>query len=595
MKPHNYSSCELPEHESEFLNIVCIDYQCKNRRLLCSYCQQDHQNCKIIPLNRFIKMFKDQIDTKNLEPLKQQNLELSLHLDAMEATLNESQKFFNNIFYQIKQAIHHAKQSLNQMTHSDSSLLNYCFILQQFESEPSHNNFTSLVSQIESFMPNPDSFSFTIKKIDPSQQLPLSDEAITNLKIDVSQFQSATKKFIKIFQQLHGTLQKSISSLFPQDLSELENDIQPFNNVQTIINEEQVLQLMQIQDDSMPKQLQQSTISNIPLKIVPPQNDIQQEKETILVFSEEKQFQLILGGQTFTKMVYMNQYMICGIVGSKFYMFDISSKDQNLQGIVTIQNDAEFTDLAYFNTYEQLGYIYLASKKGNIFKLITEGEKNMKIKEVLSRSHSIDKPGFLQIQVSPEEEQLYSIGEEMIAKVWCLQTMREVKRVQLQEPATAFHVDWKCLFIGGNNQIHIWNQTMGDITKLEGLEQRANKILTNESKLFVGLADKIKIYDKKEEGEFLLFKDVSFGQICMLQIIKSWPILVISYVDVKQVEQVGLYDFTETKPPQPLMEQSASSCCAIYEEQEIGNYLALVQKMGLCLIYKMEQEVNNDI
>lgn len=34
----NYELCERKDHGDEFLNMVCLDKNCKNHELLCAYC-----------------------------------------------------------------------------------------------------------------------------------------------------------------------------------------------------------------------------------------------------------------------------------------------------------------------------------------------------------------------------------------------------------------------------------------------------------------------------------------------------------------------------------------------------------------------------
>lgn len=55
MSLHNYSICNLPDHDDEYLNIVCIDEKCTNRQLLCCNCLEEHSKCKHIALKSFLK------------------------------------------------------------------------------------------------------------------------------------------------------------------------------------------------------------------------------------------------------------------------------------------------------------------------------------------------------------------------------------------------------------------------------------------------------------------------------------------------------------------------------------------------------------
>lgn len=59
-----------------------------------------------------------------------------------------------------------------------------------------------------------------------------------------------------------------------------------------------------------------------------------------------------------------------------------------------------------------------------------------------------------------------------------------------------------------------------------------NKILTNESKLFLGFIDKIKIYNKTNFRELLFVNDILYDNINLMQIINTDTILVVSYIDV---------------------------------------------------------------
>lgn len=42
MQNFHYQSCNIAEHEEEFLNMVCIDEKCNKHQLLCVYCMEEH-------------------------------------------------------------------------------------------------------------------------------------------------------------------------------------------------------------------------------------------------------------------------------------------------------------------------------------------------------------------------------------------------------------------------------------------------------------------------------------------------------------------------------------------------------------------------
>lgn len=42
MQNFHYQSCNIAEHEEEFLNMVCIDEKCNKHQLLCVYCMDEH-------------------------------------------------------------------------------------------------------------------------------------------------------------------------------------------------------------------------------------------------------------------------------------------------------------------------------------------------------------------------------------------------------------------------------------------------------------------------------------------------------------------------------------------------------------------------
>ncbi|CAD8111128.1 unnamed protein product [Paramecium primaurelia] len=591
MNPKNYSSCELPDHDSEFLNMVCTNHQCKkNRKLLCSHCQLNHQECIKISLRKFTQIYQDQINPYNLESLKKQYNDLNKHFNQIEETLDYSYKFFNDKLNQIKTSINHVKKQIYS-NQSDTSKQKQFLNLQQFELEPSIENFNNLLADIESFKPNSDKIPFKVKNIGPPKFL---NEDINNMEIIVSKFQKAAQTITEQYRNLFDTFQKNIKNLFPNILIEqLSNNSNKFKMIKIfkfqVINSKQINQLLNqfIKMNNFFK-LNMQLFRNVYKASI--QNNNSLENDIVLEVNDEKQFNFKLEGSEITKMLLINENIIFGIGGTKFYIFDVSSqqaKNENVQSILTISEDAGFIDLAYFRLDEQNGYIYLATKKGSILKFLAEGKKNIKIKQDQMQPKIIDQPGMLQILISEEGDKLYSIGEEMKVKIWSLNNMEFIKSLLLEENATAFHMDWKILFIGGKNSITIWDQITLKNENLVVSKQKVKKILTNTSKLFLGLEDYIKIYTFTNQRKLEFFTNIPCQKINLIQTIKTYSILVISYT-FKQEEKVCLYDYEDELPPKELLEQSAQ-CCSVYEQNKV-NYLAFIQKTGICVTFKMEQK-----
>ncbi|CAK57790.1 unnamed protein product (macronuclear) [Paramecium tetraurelia] len=663
MNPYKYQSCDLPDHDAEYLNMVCIDEKCNKRQMLCCYCQSEHQKCKTIPLRKFTKQFQDQLNQLTQETSKVKYTDLILYFDQIEATLEQSQKLINEIFNKTKSAIHDAKNSIQQMTTSDAQPQSQGCILQKFESEPSKENFCKLLIEIESFKPNSDKYSFTLKK-NASKQLPQSTESVANGKIYAQQYQSAANTFTEQFLNLHEVLKRNITNFFtsaPTRVTEPDNDGKRFDkfksdNIFTQVShpnqqqQQQPKSIISIEDDidppkpnkeqkpsqkkkqndvvSLPseedgctlsqfkqyldkstankkeqgnkqntnpipqqKQQQQEVIQpkqpEIPNNKALSQDDNIGEGETILNVQESKEFQFMFEGQEITKLIYLNKNLIGGIGGTKCMIFDVSPKDQERPiRIQTLQYDVEFTDIAYLEMDEENGQLYLATKKGNMLTYIKEGVKNISFRQTYSSTHSLDKPGNLFLQVSAVDKCLYSVGDEKTIKIWSMKTMKELKRVAIQDLPTAFHLDYKIAFVGGSNFIQIWEPTTGVVTHMKGLDSKVTKILTNDQKMFVSMMLKIKIYDKVGLGEYHLSKEVTFGQIFSMQLLKTWPMLVISYME-KSVGKVSLYNYVDELQPETLVDRLALSCAV--KEQERVNYLAFGLSNGICLIYKMEQ------
>lgn len=66
---------------------------------------------------------------------------------------------------------------------------------------------------------------------------------------------------------------------------------------------------------------------------------------------------------------------------------------------------------------------------------------------------------------------------------------------------------------------------------MKELESKVTKILTNESKMFVSMLVKIKVYEKVGMGEYKLNHELPLRQIITMQVLRTWPMLVISYID----------------------------------------------------------------
>lgn len=57
----------------------------------------------------------------------------------------------------------------------------------------------------------------------------------------------------------------------------------------------------------------------------------------------------------------------------------------------------------------------------------------------------------------------------------------------------------------------MWEPSTDLVTSIKGMESKVTKILTKESKMFVSLLNKIKIYDKFGIGEYKLCHETTFG------------------------------------------------------------------------------------
>ncbi|CAD8117510.1 unnamed protein product [Paramecium sonneborni] len=644
MKITNYQFCELEEHDSEFLNMVCIDESCNKRQLLCNNCIEDHQRCKKIPLKKFAKQFHDQINCMNLENQKCQYSDLIVNFENIEETLQKAQEKIIEIFNKTKLMIDNVKKEVNKNFNSQDRNQRQLQIILKFQEEPSQLNYKLLIDEIESFKPNNDMMSFTVKRNTSNQ---INQQNIENGKIYVQQLQGAINTLIDQFQSLNEVLRTNIQDNFQKtpikmieqeknDKSmekQLKSNVMSSNRqVQQQINPKEN-QIIQIEDDSIiiegnkdgkkeivqtvdqreytmdqlkkmmdinsgkKEQLDQrknnNNNNNNNNNVVEQQQrneqpgkeaQEQEENETVLSVTLEKQFQFMSGGLEISKMIFINKQLIGGIGGSKFMLHDLSIPDSERTRVHTIQNEYEYTDMAYLELDEQNGSLYLATKRGYVYVYIKEGIKNITFK--LGSNHPLDIKGMLLIQVNPIDRQLYSVGEEKIVKVWSLKTMREINRLELQDSPTAFYSNQKHVFIGGNKFIKIWEQTSGICQTLKNLEQKVTSILTNEQKLFVSMIDKIKIYNQTINGEYHLTQDVPFGNIRTIQIFKTWPMLIISYNE-KQMPRTSLYHYIDQSPCEVLFE-SEVQCCIVREQNKV-NFLAFGLEKGKCCIYKMEQ------
>ncbi|CAK57622.1 unnamed protein product (macronuclear) [Paramecium tetraurelia] len=712
MQNFHYQSCNIAEHEEEFLNMVCIDEKCNKHQLLCVYCMEEHQSCIKHPVKKFLRDFKSQLHSQNAE-LSPKIDDLIAFYDQIKITMEQAQKQLNEMFEKSKQTILDTKKMIGQFSQQETAKSVQMQKLKEFESTSNQENFFQLLTEIESFKPNPDRFSFSIKKIQ-GHQIDLIQERIANGKIHSQQYQTAITNFVESFVNQHEALKKNLQNYFlnapkrpfeqesnegkqskqsnplsliqqpsldvqdksiiaiDDDLEEIEknnrnnensnNKIkkQNNNNNNTITNNNQnnvqnntplnlnnlghqnnyqktqdsqisITDILDsnsskkqtIQDNKSnytsnlkqqsynnktkqapPQPLSQTTpyqkqpASNGSIPIPPKQaplplqqsplkdafqEDNQGEVETVLNVSQDHNFQLVQNGKEITKLLILSKTVVAGCGGNLFQGFDIST----CQKLFTLNVDSDITDVAYLETDDCNGTLYLATKKGKIETFIRESNSENPFTFRSNSSQIVDKYGNLLIQINQQEKQLVTLGEEKIIRILPVKTLRESKRCEIQEVGTALHVDSKYVYVGGNKFLFIWDSATQAKKKIQmsDINLKVISIQTYENKLVVGLQDKIKIFERKTNDDYQLIHEQAFGDISSMHILKQWPIVLISCTQQLQ-QKICLYNY-EQDSSEKLHDQKATSC--VVREFDKVYHVAFGQEKGQCIIYKIEQ------
>ncbi|CAD8175597.1 unnamed protein product [Paramecium pentaurelia] len=725
MQNFHYQSCNIAEHEEEFLNMVCIDEKCNKHQLLCVYCMEEHQSCIKHPVKKFLKDFKSQLQSQNVESNPKIE-DLIAYYDQIKITMEQAQKQLNEMFEKSKQTILDTKKMIGQFSQQETAKSVQMQKLKEFESTLNQENFFSLLTEIESFRPNPDRFSFSIKK-NSGHQIGQIQERIANGKIHSQSYQSTIMNFIDQIVTHHEALKKNLQnyflnapqkpfeqelnenkqpkqpnllSLFQQpsfdiqdksiiaiddDLEEIEknnrnnensnNKVKKQNNnnnntitnnssniiqnniisnnnnnpshqnnyqktqdsqisitdildsnttkkqptqdnksnltnnlKQTSQNNKQAKQLppptQQPLSQFSPYQKQPSTNGSVPItpKQPPPppppaplqqsplkdtfQEDNQGEVETVLNVSQDHNFQLMQNGKEITKLLILSKTVVAGCGGNQFQGFDISAGPVG-QKLFTLNVDSDITDVAYLETDDFNGTLYLATKNGKIQTFIRESNIETPFSFRSNSSQLIDKFGNLLIQINQQEKQLVTLGEEKIIRILPVKTLKEQKKCEIQEVGTALHVDQKYVYVGGNKYLFIW-ETVTQAKKIIPVSDTNLKVIsiqTYENKLVVGLQDKIKIFERKTNSDYQQIHEQGFGDISTMHILKKWPIVLISCTQQQQ-QKICLYNY-EQDSSEKLQEQKATSC-AVREFDKVY-HVAFGQEKGMCVIYRIEQ------
>ncbi|CAD8108015.1 unnamed protein product [Paramecium sonneborni] len=731
MQNFHYQSCNMADHEDEFLNMVCIDEKCNKHQLLCVYCMEEHQQCIKHPVKKFLRDFKSQVVSQNLDTGSKIE-DLIVFYDQIKTTMEQAQKEMNEIFERSKQTIIDTKKLISQFSQQETAKSVQMQKLIEFESTLNQDTFIQLLAEIESFKPNSERFSFSIKKIQ-GHQIGQLQERIANGKFHQREYQSAITGLNEQFVNLHEVLKKNLQNYFlnaPQkpieqeqneskiikqqqslypliqpptleiqeksiiaiddDLEEIErgnrnnenikkqttnnnnNNINNNNNNNinnnninnnnsnnnptnnNLINyqnsnqknQDSQISITDILDSSFSKkqsfsdnkqnqsnnnkqqqnnkttkqflpsyqptqqnsnfQKYQSQTNNgtsqIPTRQPPlppsppppptqpplqsPQIDAYQDEnqgdvETILNVSQDQSFQLLSNSREITKLLLLSKSVVAGCGGLQFQGFDITT----CKKLFTLNLDADITDAAYLETDEFNGTLYLATNKGKIETFIRESNSENQFTFRTNSQQLVDRPGVLLIQINQQEKQLVTLGQDKVIRIFPIKTLRELKRCDIQDVGTALHVDSKYVYVGGNKFLFIWDQTSQTKKIIQISESKVISIQTNENKLIVGLSDKIKIYERKANGDYQPIHEQSFGEISTMNILKKWPILLVSCTSQQQ-QKVCLYNY-EQDSSEKLQEQKATSC-AVREFDKIY-HVAFGQEKGLCNIYRIEQ------
>ncbi|CAD8093124.1 unnamed protein product [Paramecium primaurelia] len=248
MNQKNYQNCNIKGHDDEFLNMICIDEKCKKNQLLCCYCvEEDHNKCQKLPISKFLKQFKQQHQSQMND--QEQNYEsLEVPYNIIQSIIEKAQKKIIVTFFKQIDAIKNAKSTIQQLLKEQKSIKDQKQKLQEFESNMTQENCSSLLAEIVDFKPNSDRFSFTLKKIQGQKIDQIQDRILHGSKYS-QQYEDFMKRFLEDFEKQHQDMEKNFQNFFlkaPQELQDLE---QNNNNVkQSNMQSEIQINQIQVQD-----------------------------------------------------------------------------------------------------------------------------------------------------------------------------------------------------------------------------------------------------------------------------------------------------------------------------------------------------------
>ncbi|CAD8193036.1 unnamed protein product [Paramecium pentaurelia] len=246
MNPKNYQICNIKGHDDEYLNMICIGEKCNKHQLLCCYCIQDHNKCQTIPISKFVQQFKQQLQSQIND--QEQNFEsLEVFYNKIQSNIEKAQKKIIETFQKQIDAIKNAKSTIQQLLKQQKTIKDQKQKLQEFESNMTQVNCSSLLAEIIDFKPNSDRFSFSLKKIQGQQINQIQDRILNGSKYS-QQYQDFMKRFVEQFEKQNQQMEVNLLNFFlnaPQDIQDLE---QNNNNLQSNMQSEIQINQIQVQD-----------------------------------------------------------------------------------------------------------------------------------------------------------------------------------------------------------------------------------------------------------------------------------------------------------------------------------------------------------
>lgn len=131
-EPIAFLNCPHPNHESYFLDSVCIDENCKEKnRLICALCQYEtHKKHKIQPLEVFIKKYKEMLQKENGKGSEALDLCIDNIVQLygqtfkkLDTLMKEFQEHFSNTLLELNKIYKTKMEKIHELIQEENELI----------------------------------------------------------------------------------------------------------------------------------------------------------------------------------------------------------------------------------------------------------------------------------------------------------------------------------------------------------------------------------------------------------------------------------------------------------------------------------------